>query len=411
MSSIRFAWRNMWRNKRRTVITLIALAANTAILIATFALMEGYVHNAISYVTDLILGEAQIHKTEYLEDNSIYRTIDNPAPILARAESLGIKATPRLYGYGLLSSGKKSAGALFTGIYPDSETQAFSLDEHVMEGEFLKSDSAKKVVLGKKLAKTLDVTIGSELVVLVQAADGSLGTDIFFVDGILKAAGDKIDRATAFFRQEDFRELFVMDASMNMQDSVHEIALNSFGKVELSKMKGKFADVTGDLEFKTWKELNPSIAEFMYQAEKSIIIFAWIFFIVAALGIMNTMLMATYDRIRELGILKAIGATPLRILTDVLTEAVLLTILATVFGLIAGVLLSWYFQVHGIDTRGTGGDMSFAGVAFDPIWKASLSLRAIYIPVTMMWAISVLGAFYPASIAARLKPVEAINHI
>jgi ABC-type lipoprotein release transport system permease subunit len=280
-----------------------------------------------------------------------------------------------------------------------------------MEGEFLKNGSAKKVVLGKKLAKTLDVTVGSELVVLVQAADGSLGTDIFYVAGILKAAGDKIDRATAFFRQSDFRELFVMDESMGMQDSVHEIAMNSFGKVELSKMKGEFADVTGDLEFKTWKELNPSIAEFMGQAEKSIIIFAWIFFIVAALGIMNTMLMATYDRIRELGILKAIGATPLRILTDVLTEAFLLTILATVFGLIAGVLLSLYLQVYGIDTSGTGGDMSFAGVAFDPVWKASLSIRAIYIPVTMMWAISVLGAFYPASIAARLKPVEAINHI
>ena len=111
MINIRFAWRNMWRNKRRTIITLIALAANTAILITTFALMDGYVKNSIRYVTDLILGEAQVHMVEYLEDNSIYKTIDNPAPILERAESLGISATPRLYGYGLLSSGAKSAGA------------------------------------------------------------------------------------------------------------------------------------------------------------------------------------------------------------------------------------------------------------------------------------------------------------
>lgn len=406
MLSIRLAWRNLWRNKRRTLITLIALAVNTAVLITTFALMDGYIENAVRYATDLLTGEAQIHAHEYLEDHSLYKTIDNPDKIIAKAKSQGINASPRVYGYGLLAVGNKSAGVLFEGIDPELEKQAFTLHEHLQgDGRFVSEKADKGIVLGKKLAKTLNAEIGSEIIAVVQASDGSLGTDIYTVSGIFKTAGEKLDRSAAICHIDDFRELFVME------NAVHEIALNSFRAVELEEIKPLMGNTIDGLEFKTWRQLNPSLSEMLEMSDVGMGIFAMIFFIVAGLGVMNTMLMATYDRIREFGILKAIGTSPMAIVRDILVEAMMMSIIAICIGFVLGLAGSYYLSLHGIDMSGVGGDVTFAGIAFDPIWKAVIHPESFIAPMVMMCVISVLASIYPAVIAARLKPVEAMNHV
>lgn len=406
MLSIRLAWRNLWRNKRRTLITLLALAVNTAVLITTFALMDGYIENAVRYATDLLTGEAQIHANEYLEDHSLYKTIDNPDEIIAKAKSLGINASPRVYGYGLLAVGNKSAGVLFEGINPELDKQAFTLHEHLQgDGRFVSEKADKGIVLGKKLAKTLNAEIGSEVIAVVQASDGSLGTDIYTVSGILKTAGEKLDRSTAICHIDDFRELFVM------KNSVHEIALNSFRAVELDEIKPLLGTTIDGLEFKTWRQLNPSLSEMLEMSDVGMAIYATIFFIVAGLGVMNTMLMATYDRIREFGILKAIGTSPMAIIRDILVEAMMMSAIAICMGFVLGLAGSYYLSIHGIDMSGVGGDVTFAGIAFDPIWKAVIHPASFIEPMIMMCVISVLASIYPAVIAARLKPVEAMNHV
>ena len=406
MLSIRLAWRNLWRNKRRTLITLIALAVNTAMLITTFALMDGYIETATRYATDLLSGEAQIHAYEYLEDHSLYKTIGNPDEIIAKAKSHGINASPRLYGFGLLSVGNKSAGVMFEGINPELDKQAFTLHEHIQgDGQFVSNTADRGLVLGKKLAKTLNAEIGSEIVAVVQAADGSLGTDIYFVSGILKTAGEKLDRSTAICHIDDFRELFVMG------NSVHEIALNSFRAVELDKIEEFLGDTIDGLEYKTWRQLNPSLSEMLEMSDVGMRIFAAIFFIVAGLGVMNTMLMATYDRIREFGILKAIGTSPIAIIKDILIEAMMMSVIAICFGFVLGLVFSYYFSIYGIDMSGVGGDVTFAGIAFDPIWKAVIHPASFIEPMVTMCVISILASIYPAIVAARLKPVKAMNHV
>ncbi|MFH1515698.1 MAG: FtsX-like permease family protein [bacterium] len=406
MLSLRLAWRNLWRNKRRTAITLTALAVNTMVLITTYALIDGDVENYLRYITDLLNGEVQIHSPEYLEDHSLYKTIDNPDEIITMAKSKGIDASPRVYGYGLLATGNKSAGSLFQGIDPKLEKQAFTLHEHLQEGgEFISDVPDKGVVLGKKLAKTLNAEIGTEIIAVIQAADGSLGTDIYKVTGILKSAGDKLDRSTAIFHIADFKELFVMG------DQVHEVALNSHRKVKVEDIAGLLGNTIDGLEVKTWKDLNPSMVEMLAMLDVSMGIFLSVFIIVAGLSVMNTMLMSTYDRIREFGILKAIGATPGLIVKDVLIEAMFLSLIATILGCILGLLLSYYYSIYGIDMRGLQGDVTFAGIAFNPLWKAVIHPDSFVKPVITMWIISVLASVYPAVIAARLKPVDAIHHV
>ena len=405
MITLLYSWRNLWRNPRRTLITLAALALNTAVLIIVLALIDGYIGNAIATATELVTGEAQIHAREYLEDHSLYKMIENPGEIIKAAEAKGIHATERVYGFGLVSIGKKSAGALFTGVNPADEKAAFDLAKHVGEGKFLDDDQKGGIVLGKKLARTLNAEPGTEIIAVVQAADGSLGNELYHVTGVLKSAGENIDRSAVLINETDFRELFVMP------DGVHEISLNSKGRIPPEEFAGIIGSALGSSELKTWRELLPAFSDLINLSGASTGIVLAIFYIAAGLGIMNTMLMATYDRLREFGILKALGTGPWRIIGNVLMEAFMLSVLATVAGILISLIAGHYLQVVGIDTGALAGETSFAGVAFDPIWRAAMSVQIVVQPVITMWVICVIASLYPAILAARLEPVKAMEHI
>jgi ABC-type lipoprotein release transport system permease subunit len=404
MITLLYSWRNLWRNSRRTLITLAALGLNTTVLIITLALIDGYLENAVAYATEMVVGEAQVHAVGYLEDHSLYKRVENPDAIVQAAEEKGIEATQRVYGYGLVSVGNKSAGALFWGVDPDAEKETFRLAAHVQQGKFLGEKRNGGIVLGKKLARSLNAEVGDEIITVVQAADGSLGNELYTVTGTLKSAGEGIDRSAAILHVDDFRELFVMD------DGVHEIALNSKGHIPPEHFSQLIGQSLGNAELKTWRQLLPAFSDMINLSSASIVIFMAIFFVAAGLGIMNTMLMSTYDRIREFGILKALGTSPGRIVGNVLTEAFLLSFIATAIGVLLGSAGSYYFEVVGIDLTSIE-ETTFAGVAFDPLWRATLNLKVVLQPVFEMWIVCVLASLYPAILAARLEPVNAMHHV
>ncbi len=405
MNLFRYAWRNLWRNKRRTAITLAAVTLNTAILIASYGLMEGMVKHMVVSATNIMVGEAQIHARRYQDDLSFFKSIEDPESILKKATDHGMLAAPRSYGFGLVSVGTKSAGALFWGIDPVLEKKAFDLASHLLEGDFLEDHSSKGLVLGRKLALSLHASVGSEIIVVVQAADGSLGNDLYHVTGILKSVGDEIDRGAAIMHKNDFKELFVSGGR------IHEIALNSKGKLTPEEVKNVFTLSDSSLDVKTWKELLPALADMVGIMDAAIAIFGAIFFLAAGLGIMNTMLMATFDRIKEFGVLKAIGTSPLRIVGGMAAEAFVLTFVASVLGLIIGLAGAYYFQEVGIDTSIFAGGFSFSGIAWDPIWRAVINVKIIVVPIVVMCVICTLASLYPAILAARLDPVRAIHHV
>ncbi len=401
MALLRHSWRNLWRNRNRTAITLAAIALNTAILISTYALMDGLLTRAVSYATNLIVGEAQIHGAGYREDRSIYKTVPDPAAIAELAQRRGIGAVRRSYCYGLTSTGTKSAGALFWGIDPSVEREVFSLADHLEEGRFLPDRAEKGIVLGRKLARSLHAGIGSEIVVILQAADGSLGNEIYTVTGIMKITGESFDRSAAILHIEDLREIAVLG------DRVHEIAFNTGGRLDPEEIRERLGPIGG--EFRSWREILPALSEMVRVSGVVVWIFALIFLLAGALGVMNTMLMATFERFREFGILKAIGASPWRIVRSVAAEALLLVFIATMIGAAAGLAGAWYLREIGIDTERWAPSLTAAGVAFDPVWRAAITFPGIAAPVIAMWVVCVAAALYPASIAARLKPVHAMR--
>ena len=406
MSTFRIAWRNLWRNGRRTAITFAAVALNTAILIVSFALMVGVVDDLVHNVTDLSLGQVQVHHPKYRSERSIYDTVEDPGKILAAAREAGIAAAPRSYGFGLLSRATHSAGVQFCGVSPSAEKQISDLHQYMLLGEYLPDLPEKKVVIGRKLARTLEAKIGDELVVVVQAADGSMGNELFYIAGVLKSVGETLDRTLALVDQKDYEELFAAPGK------VHEIALNSRGRLSEVAVAAAVAPVAGKNKVETWHELLPPLADMLEQMNGMLFLFGLVFFLAAGLGVMNTMLMATYERIREFGLLKAIGATPWRVLREISIEALTLALVSTLVGGAVGVFFGWYFQEFPIDLSTFSPDgFSTMGVAMNPLWRAALTPESVWIPIVMMWIISLLAALWPAIKAARLDPVKALTHI
>jgi ABC-type lipoprotein release transport system permease subunit len=404
MKTIEVSWRNLWRNRTRTNVTIAAVALCIAILIIFQSMIVGLIEKAVFNTTNLVIGEVQIHANGYLNDKSLYKDLKNTEKIKSIAKKNNIGLVERSYGFGLISSGTKSAGTQFWGVNPESELMHFDFAKHINQGTFLNSSSSNKIVLGNKLALSLAAEVGTELVVFVQGADGSLGNDLFYVSGILKNVADNIDRSAAIILENDFNILF---SSNNM---IHEIALNSKGNFEAEEIQNLMSAEIKDVEIDTWKQLMPTIA---LMTEKMSVfmrtLFSLIFTIAAGLGVMNTMIMSTYDRMKEFGIIRAIGATPWRIIKQVSLEAIILTFIASIIGTIVGLSVALYFQKYGFDVSGQG-NLSFGGVVMDPIWKASVSLGIILLPIGLMMLTSILSSLYPASIAARIKPVEAIHY-
>ena len=404
MKLVKMSWRNLWRNPTRTNVTITAVALCIAILIIFQSLIIGLIGKAVYNTTNLVIGEVQIHAAGYLDDRSIYKSLKNVEEIRVVAQENNIGMVERSYGFGLISSGTKSAGTQFWGIDPESELKYFDFANHIDEGNFLTETSLKKVVLGNKLARSLAAELGTELVIFVQGADGSLGNELFYVTGILGNVADNIDRGAAIILRDDFDILF------STNNFIHEIALNSKGKLEAEEIQKLMSVKATGAAVETWKELMPTIAIMTEKMSVFMLtMFSLIFTIAASLGVMNTLVMSTYDRMKEFGIIRAIGATPWLIIRQVSLEAIMLTFLASIIGTVIGLSIAIYLQVYGIDISGKG-NLAIGGIVFDPVWRASVSLKSVFLPVVLMMLTSIVASIYPASIAARIKPVEAIHY-
>lgn len=404
MTLIRMAWRNLWRNQRRTYITIFSMVFGLTMMIVGYALMDGMLDQMVHYATMLGTGHIQVHHPEYLEDHSLYDTMPG------NREALGIAgkeaaAAPRVFATALVSSGKQSAGGQLRGIDPELEREVTELHLHLGAGKWLASRSAGQVVLGRNLARTLSVGPGDEIVVLTQAADGSLGNALYIVSGVLKSIGEAVDRAGVFMHIRDISELLVMDGK------IHEIAvrLDDPGKLEEARIRIQSNLDPEKYKVEDWKQLLPELSEYLKISSSSMGIMLFVIFAVAGLGIVNTQLMALFERTREIGIMRALGLSPLWVAGLVFTETIFLAFISSVAGAIVGSLWSWRLEKVGWDISWMGGSFDFVGVAFDPHMYATLTTEAVLESVMIMFIVVLIVTLYPVYRATRISPVDAIG--
>ncbi|RKZ98479.1 MAG: ABC transporter permease [Gammaproteobacteria bacterium] len=406
MNIIRIAARNVFRNSHRSLVTTLAMAFACAMMIVFATLMEGFVEGSERNIVALNSGDIQIHQFGYRDDPDIYNLIEQSSSLALSIREAGYNVSERVFAFGLMASEESSSGVQLRGIDLNYESTVTQIHQHIMEGSWLDTTDQYGVVIGKKLARLLDVSLGDELVFVGQTADGYMANDFFHVRGILKSVSAAIDNSGVLMTDMALREL------ISLPEGSHEIVImRSDRDTDLMLASDEVKQlVDDDLEVLNWQQLMPVINHFLETAHVQTLIMLLFTYIAVASVVLNAMLMSVFERIHEFGIMKAVGVRPWQLVRMIYAEAMIQTIMASVLGLLMGGSLSWYLQQHGLDMSSLAEEISFAGIALDPIWYSAISFESLLTPIVFLFLISAIAVIYPAAKVAVLRPVEAIHH-
>ncbi len=414
---LKLAWRNLWRNPRRTLITMAAIAFGYVMLLFVACLMAGLRWQMIENGTSLVMSQIQVHAPAYYPSRSIQKTLGGgqgtdvgAMMAVIMADHRVYAAAPRVYGYGLLSAGHRSAGVELMGVVPEQEPKVTILNSQIAKGSYLTTQMPKGVVIGDKLASTIGIDVGSEIVLLTQAADGSMGNDVYTVVGIFHSGLDAVDRSLVLMSLSSLQDLLhlaparIHEVGIKLNDITAASTVAAALDLELGK--------TIRVRAMAWPELAPELANYVQFNHGVTVVLFFIFFLLAVIGVMNTMLMAVFERTREFGMLMALGMRPVQVIVLILTEAIGLAVASLIVGGALGVPVLWYLQEHGLDLGGaTGGVISLAGVVVGHLWYGRQDFRAYGQAAIGLAATALVSALYPAWRAAHLRPTEAIRKV
>jgi ABC-type lipoprotein release transport system permease subunit len=397
------ARRNVWRSRRRTVLTVGAMSLALAVLIGYAGLIEGYIADMERSIVGVEVGDVQVLAAEYRDNPSIETVIEDPEGVLRGLDAAGFPAAPRLLAFGLAAAGDSSAGASFRGVDLERDAKVSAVGTHVLAGRWLEAEDPKGVVVGKRLAHALGVGPGSELLVLSQGMFGSLAYQLFTVRGVLAAISDATDRSGVFMTAEAFRRL------MDLEQGVHQIIVRRPPEVALEAAAARvraIAPATDDVE--TWRQLSPTLASMLDSARSVVLVAFAIVYLAVAILILNAMLMSVFERVREFGVLKALGAGPFDVLRLIYLESALQAGLAIAIGLALGIPLLLYLARVGIDLAGLAG-VSVIGMAMSATMRAEISAAVFAGPLATLVVMTFVAVLYPALKAAWIQPVEAMR--
>lgn len=404
MLTFKLAVRNLLRNIRRTILTSMLIGFSLTALILVDALTLGMLDILVNSVTKNLVGEAQVHRVGFRENLDVDLYIDDTSSVLADIanDETVYAASPRVIAGGMLSSSYNVGTGLMYGIDPKVEAQVTQLQNAIVEGEYLTGQSGE-ILIGVGLADLLEVGLGDRLVMtLSEANSGELAQALFRVTGIFDFGISGIDEGVIFTNIGQARNTLTLSSRQS-----HEIALQ-FKSAETAKNEQAviFKSLNNnELETLSWLKLNPSIASIIEISGLSSFIVGTILFVLAGLGVINSMFMSIYERIYEFGVAKAIGTTPRDIASLILTEALLIALVSCLLGGLLAFALGSYAEVHGVAL----GEFEMSGIAIDNRVKVRLELyQFIQYPIYVTF-LTLLAALYPARFAAKIVPTEALQ--
>lgn len=398
------AWRNIWRNKLRSIVIALSIAIGLFAGIAVLALYEGMMKSRVRTVIDAEAGHIQIHNTEFKDDYEPRYIIYNGAELL---NSLGSMpevrlAAPRSITNGMLATTTGSSGVQINGVIPALEYEASQLRRKIMDGKEFDSARKNEVMIGRKLAGKMKLKTGSKLVLTFTDTSGSIVSGAFRVAGIYQSENAPLDEKNVYITMPD------MNALLTTGSAFQEIVILLKDDGDLKKMQQQIQQKFPAYQIESWREISPETDLMAKTTDQYSYIIMIIIMIALAFGIINTMLMAILERTREIGMMVALGTNKLKIFLLVLME----TIFLTLSGVPVGIAISWivtaYFNKHGLDLSGMGQEMmsSFGfGTMIYPEFPSGKLTGVLLIVVGTAF----LSCLFPAMKALKLRPVEALR--
>jgi putative ABC transport system permease protein len=403
----RIALRGIARNPRRTLLTLGALGAGLAAYLFLSALTAGFYLQMRDNATDLITTHLQVERKDFRDEFDAKLTLAQSDELLARVRAIPsvAAAAPRLQAQTMASSPTKSEPLMVYGVDPAAETKVTTLHQKIVEGAYLSGGLAREIVIGRKLAERLRVRLGEKIVLMAPAADGSLGSAALRITGIVDTGNDMLDRTMAVTNLAVARQLLAVSSDV----STIAVRLYDIEAAEAA-IPTLAASLTAPAQqIVSWKTLLPEVVQMLDLIRVNLRVILIIVFVVVALGVMNTLLMAVLERTREFGLQLALGTQPTQIVRTVLYESLVLGALGFGAGVIGGALIVGYFHTVGFDLSAysvTGRIPGLTSVIYPTILIAN-----VWLPVAALFLTSVAAALYPAWRAAHLDPVQALRHV
>lgn len=401
---LKLAWKNVFRNKRRTIIASIAIGIGLASLIVTDGIMIGMKKNLIDSATSTLLGEAQIHNREFRLTQDVEKTIDSPEEITKslKKEPMVSNFSHRVISFGMLTSPSNVESIMLYGINPDEDRFLSKIDDNIKEGTYFNDNNDKDIVIGEKLADILEVGIGDRVVITVaQAFTGDLSQDMFRISGIYKFGIKEMDSGMAFIHLKKAQQM------LNLKNRLHEIAVN-FTKIGFAENKNsvfwrKYSK--GENEAVSWTRILPELKNVLDMSDISMAVMGIILFAVVIFGIINTLFMSLYERMFEFGILRAVGTRPSGIRKLIIFESAVLAFISIIIGVVLGFIIMMMLVKWGIDYRG----IEMAGAVMNEMLYPVVTLNQFIVYPIAVFLFTVLVGLYPAYVAGKIVITDALR--
>lgn len=406
----KLAFRNILRNRRRTLLTGLSLFAGYVLLVVSFSIQDGTYHNVLATYTQDSSGHIQITHKDYLDKPTLYRNVSNYQTVINQLENNDdIKnITTRIHSTALAYGQDKTALAVLKGISVEREPQVSFIKNKIKQGRYLKSSMNKngyyEAMIGQGLAKQLGLNIGDELVLISQGVDGSMANDVFIVAGL-------IGELNSPQRFDVYLPLVAMQQFLVMPNAVHNIIILLDDYLDAESVSQEINKDLSDLLEKNnlaaypWQTVEKEFNRVMKADKDGNKISMYIVVFLVCLGVLNTILMSILERTGEFGVLKAIGTQPSRIFWAIILESQILAALCCFLGLLVALPINAYFTCTGIIMPEP---MEISGIYFNSI-NGLMSFAIFFQPFVIILLATLFISFWPAYRASRINPLDAMR--
>lgn len=398
------SWRNIWRHPARSGVLMGSIIAGLWAGIMVSSWGNGLIEQRVNRVINQELTHLQIHHPEFRTEREPGLIIETSGEIFSfleedeRVQSF----TARTLADGMVQSPLTTSGVQIIGIQPDRERSTTTFHENLVEGEYIDADIRNPVLIGRKLAEKLNVEIGNRIVLTFQDMNNELTSGAFNITGFFHSGQTAFDERMIYVRSEDISTM-IAD-----QPVYHQIAVLLHNGEEGNEIVTELNQQFDNILAQTWLEISPEMRYISQYSGSYMFYIMLVIMFALAFGILNTMLMAIFERMRELGMLMAIGMSKIRVFFMIILESVILTLTGAAIGMLLGYLTVEYFNENGLDLTSVGGD-SFEIWGYDAMVYPFVTTEE-YISVTILVIVTaMLAAIYPAIKALRLVPGEVVK--
>ncbi len=397
------SWRNLWRNHRRTYIMLGAISIGVWAMIFMTALMRGMVDDMLNQGIRNLPGHIQIQHPGFLDDPSVVNNIAEPGgDFLVALNQAGIKRwATRIKVPAVIASERETRGINLLGVEPDAEADITGIPAQITEGRFLESNQDKGVVIGARLAQRLETRLGKRVVVMSQDPENNISERGFRVVGIYRAELPALEEFNVYAARDTLQKL------LNIEGRVSQIILVDEDYRDLETLYQKIKQATPTtLDIRAWYEIDTYLAAMSRMMDGFVLVWVIIIFLALSFGLVNTLVMAIFERVREIGLIQALGMRPSLIVYQILLESLLLLLIGLAIGNSLAIITVKPLE-SGLDISMVAEGMAMMGAS--SVLYPNLTLYDMVLANTVVMILGILTSILPAWRAAKLDPVRALN--